>query len=197
MQRDNEGGDIAAHAGFDPELRIDWVSAAQFRDGLPGRLGLTFLPGKRGISTRYPGRVYTRDLDSDLIAMRNAGAHLLLLLVEDAELERWGDRRIVERGAACGVEVIRFPIPDGSPPASLAEMQAMLDAVRAGRGDGDVAVACMGGVGRTGTVAACALVEAGMDAAAAVATVRGVRHPQAVETTRQERFVAAFEASVR
>lgn len=193
----DQGEDIAAHAGFDPELRIDWISAADFADGLPGRLGLTFLPGKRGVSTRYPGRVYARDVDADLIAMRRAGARRLLLLVEDAELERWGNRHIVERGAACGVEVLRFPMPDGSPPASLAEVRAILDVIRAGRGVGDVAVACMGGVGRTGTVAACALVEAGMEASTAVARVRVVRHPKAVETSRQEQFVAAFEASVR
>jgi len=191
------GGDDAAHAGFGPDLRIDWVGADQFADGLPGRLGLTILPGKQGVSTRYPGRVYARDLDADLVAVREAGAHRLLLLVEDAELERWGDRRIVERGAARGVEVLRFPMPDGSPPASVEEMQTILDVVRAGRAVGDVAIACMGGVGRTGTVVACALVEAGMDAAAAIGKVRMVRHPQAVETTRQELFVAAFEESVR
>ncbi len=190
-------GDIAAHAGFDPVLRIDWVSAADFGDGLPGRFGLTFLPGKRGVSTRYPGRAYARDVDTDLIAMRRAGARRLLLLVEDAELERWGDRHIVERGVACGVEVLRFPIPDGSPPASVSEMRTILDSIREGRGVGDVAVACMGGVGRTGTVAACALVEAGMDASTAIAMVRSVRHPQAVETAGQEQFVAAFAASVR
>jgi len=193
----DDRGDDAAHAGFDSDLRIDWVSADQFTDGLPGRLGLTFLPGKQGVSTRYPGRIYSRDVDADLTAMREAGAHRLLLLVEDAELERWGDRRIVERGAACGVEVLRFPMPDGSPPASVAEMQTILDVVRAGRAVGDVAVACMGGVGRTGTVVACALVEAGMEASAAIDKVRIVRHPQAVETTRQERFVGAFEEFVR
>lgn len=192
-----DGGDDAAHAGFGPGLRIDWIGADQFADGLPGRLGLTFLPGKQGVSTRYPGRVYSRDLDADLVALREAGARRLLLLVEDAELEQWGNRRIVERGAACGVEVLRFPMPDGSPPSSVGAMQTILDVVRAGRAVGDVVVACMGGVGRTGTVAACALVETGMGASAAIGKVRIVRHPQAVETTRQERFVAAFEEFVR
>jgi protein-tyrosine phosphatase len=50
----------------------------------------------------------------------------------------------------------------------------------------------MGGVGRTGTVAACALVEGGMTADDAIATVRAVRHPTAVETVEQERFVRSF-----
>ena len=50
----------------------------------------------------------------------------------------------------------------------------------------------MGGVGRTGTVAACALVAAGWEADAAIARVREVRHPMAVETEAQERFVQTY-----
>lgn len=187
----------ADHAGFDPPLRIDWLTADRFEDGLPGRLGLTILPGKRGVSTRYPGRVYSRDLDNDLASLRGAGVRRLILLVEDAELQHWSDPRIVERGAKCAVEVLRYPMPDGHPPASVEEVRAILDAVRTGRATGDVAVACMGGVGRTGTVAACALVEAGLDPTTAIAAVREVRHPQAVETLRQERFVEAFAANPR
>ena len=59
------GGGNADHAGFDPELPIDWLEASQLGDALPGRLGLTILPGKRGTSFRYPGRVYRRDVDGD------------------------------------------------------------------------------------------------------------------------------------
>ena len=188
-------GGNADHAGFDPELRIDWLQPEQLRDDLRGRLGLTILPGKRGVSFRYPGRVYRRDLDEDLAMLRAAGVVRLILLVEDAELSRWSDPAIVERGAAAGVTVLRHPTPDGQPPASIDEMEAILEEVREGRRDGNVAVACMGGVGRTGTVAACALVQAGHAPDEAIATVRAVRHPTAVETADQERFVAAFAAA--
>ena len=34
-----------------------------------GRLGMTVLPGKHGASTRYPGRVYRRDLERDLAGL--------------------------------------------------------------------------------------------------------------------------------
>lgn len=185
-------GGNADHAGFDPELRIDWLRPDQLRDDLPGRLGLTILPGKRGVSFRYPGRVYRRDLDEDLAMLRAAGVGRLILLVEDAELSRWSDPAIVERGAAAGVTILRHPIADGQPPDSIGEMEAILAGIREGRQHANVAVACMGGVGRTGTVAACALVQAGHSAPEAIATVREVRHPSAVETADQERFVAAF-----
>jgi protein-tyrosine phosphatase len=181
---------------LDPPLRVDWIDADDLGAGLPGRLGLTFLPGKRGASTRYPGRVYRRELDRDLATLRDLGVHRLLLLVEDWELARWGDARIVERGAEHGVTVDRRPLVDGTAPASMAEMDEMLALLHDARARGDVAVACMGGVGRTGTVAACALVEAGWTSGSAVARVREVRHPTAVETAEQEAFVRAYERHV-
>lgn len=190
-------GRNADHAGFDPELRIDWLEPAQLGDELPGRLGLTILPGKQGVSYRYPGRVYRRDLDADLAMLRAAGVGRLILLVEDAELSRWSDPAIVERAAAAGVTVLRHPTPDGQPPASIGEMEQILAEVRHGRRDGNVAIACMGGVGRTGTVAACALVQAGHSPDEAIAMVRTVRHPSAVETTAQERFVTAFATAAQ
>ena len=176
----------------DRQLRVDWIPAEAFRDGRPGRVGLTFLPGKRGPSLRYPGVVYRRDLAADLATLAGQGTANLLLLVEDAELERWGDPAIVERGHAAGVHIERHPIPDMHPPASAETMDGLLAWIDRVRSDGDVAVACMGGVGRTGTIAACALVAAGWTAADAIAEVRRVRHPTAVETADQERFVVAY-----
>jgi protein-tyrosine phosphatase len=173
-------------------LRIDWLDAASLGDGRPGRLGLTFLPGKHGPSFRYPGRVYRRVLGDDLASLAAAGVRVLVLLVEDHELARWGDPDIVEIAAGHGVTVERRPLADGTAPASAAEMRSILDAIQRARDHGDVAVACMGGVGRTGTVAACALVDDGWDAAPAIAEVRRVRHPTAVETDEQVAFVEAY-----
>jgi len=176
----------------DPPPRIDWIPASDLADGRQGRIGMTVLPGKRGASLRYPGRIYRADLDLDLDALGRVGVGRLVLLVEDEELARWGDAAIAERAKGFGVEVCRFPVPDGLAPASTAEMDAILAAVTEARADGDVAVACMGGVGRTGTVAACALVAAGWQIATAIARVREVRHPWAVETEAQERFVQMY-----
>jgi protein-tyrosine phosphatase len=186
-------GGSADHAGFDPELPVDWLEPAQLGDGLPGRLGLTVLPGKHGAWFRYPGRDNERDPDADFALLRASGVRRLILLVDDAELRQWSDPQIVKRGVLGGVEVIRHPIPDGHAPASASEMGTILNEIREARASANVAVACMGGVGRTGTVAACALVEGGMNAAAAIATVRAVRHPTAVETAEQEAFVRSFE----
>ncbi len=179
-------------SGIDPPPRIDWLPASDLADGRPGRIGMTVLPGKRGPSVRYPGHVYRADLERDLAALSRAGIVRLILLVEDEELARWSDTELVERAAGFGLEVDRHPMPDGAPPASTAEMDEILRSVVEGRDSADVAVACMGGVGRTGTVAACALVAAGWEADAAIARVRELRHPMAVETEAQERFVQTY-----
>lgn len=180
---------------LDPPLRVDWLDGAHLGDGRAGRLGLTFLPGKHGPSFRYPGLVYRRELDRDVASLAEAGVGTLVLLVEDHELEQWGDPAIVDRAAEGGLTVRRWPMPDGSTPRDAAEMDAILADIAAAREHTDVAIACMGGVGRTGTVAACALVAAGWDPAAAIAEVRRVRHPTAVETAEQEAFVAAYAAT--
>lgn len=179
--------------GLDPPLRVDWLEPSDLRDGARGRLGLTFLPGKHGESVRYPGLVYRRELETDLSELASAGVRRLVLLVEDGELERWGDPGIVETSLAHGIAVDRRPMPDGSPPASIEEMDDILASIAEARTAGDVAVACMGGVGRTGVVAACALVAAGWSSRAAIERVRAVRHPEAVETPTQEAFVTAYE----
>jgi protein-tyrosine phosphatase len=184
---------VASAADWDDRpLRVDWLDSSSLRDGRPGRLGLTFLPGKHGASIRYPGRIYRRDLHDDLAALSAAGVRVLVLLVEDHELERWGDPGIVDIAAGHEVRIARWPMADGTAPATPAEMALILRSIEGARGEGDVAVACMGGVGRTGTVAACALVAAGWPAADAIGEVRRVRHPTAVETDEQVAFVGTF-----
>ena len=182
--------------GFDPPLRIDWLDAAEFGDARPGRLGMTFMPGKHGTSLRYPGRTYRRDLVRDLETLHASGVRHLVLLVEDHELARWGDPTIIDRGRDAGISIIRRPIPDGEAPTSADAMDALVGEIDAAREMADTAVACMGGVGRTGTVAACVLVSGGSSAADAIARVRAVRHPTAVETPGQVAFVQGYERHI-
>jgi protein-tyrosine phosphatase len=180
--------------GLDPPIHVDWLDPALLGDARPGRLGVTILPGKRGHSVRYPGLVYRRDARTDLDRLHGLGVELLVLLVEDDELERWGDPDLVDHAGAAGIRVRRLPIPDGDAPPSVGAVDEVLADVAAAREAGDVVVACMGGVGRSGTIAACALVAAGQSPDGAIAHLRAVRHPTAVETEQQVAFVAAYAA---
>lgn len=61
--------------------------------------------------------------------------------------------------------------------------------------DGRVEVACMGGVGRTGTVLACMTALDGLHPAAAIEHVRAAYDPAAVETAEQVGYVTRFTAA--
>ncbi len=158
-------------------------------------MGLTYLPGKRGESLRYAGRVYRRDLDADLAALRAAGVRRLVLLIEDHELARWGDPQLVEIAERVGIEVLRRPMPDGGVPDRPEAMDEIVERIDEERGrGGGVAVACLGGVGRTGTVAACVLVRSGYEPDDAIAKVRLTRNPYCVESPTQQQFVRDYAA---
>ena len=58
---------------------------------------------------------------------------------------------------------------------------------------GNVLLHCVGGLGRSGMVAASYLRSKGLPVHQALAEVRSVRSPRAIETREQEEFVARFE----
>jgi len=52
----------------------------------------------------------------------------------------------------------------------------------------------MGGLGRSGMIAACTLVDLGVSPTSAIASVRAARGPRALETSGQEELVGTFAA---
>jgi len=64
--------------------------------------------------------------------------------------------------------------------------------IRGASATGNVVLHCLGGLGRSGMVAACALVDAGLAPDDAIRLVREHRSPRAVETRTQEEFVHRF-----
>ncbi|MBL8698724.1 MAG: cyclin-dependent kinase inhibitor 3 family protein [Alphaproteobacteria bacterium] len=137
-----------------------------------------------------PGRP-PRDLAADLAAIRAWGAAMLVTLVQAEEFERYGVADFAAQVARSGLDWRRFPIPDMAPPdeAFAAAWRARGgDVVAALRAGSRVAMHCVGGLGRTGTVAARLLVVFGTEPEAAIARVRQVR-PGAIETAAQADFV--------
>ena len=139
-----------------------------------GRLGMTFLPGKR-----YVGSIsgpQWRDLDSDARSLREQDIDVLLLLVEDHELERCRASDIVDVLGSHGIEVVRLPIVDPMLPGDDAAFRgtviSLCDRVRDGVG---LAVACRAGLDRSGMVTACLLREAGLGSGEAIDRVHRAR----------------------
>ena len=163
---------------------------------LPGRMGLTIAPGKRG--TRLLGQgEWKRDLEPDLARLRSVfGTELLVSLMQGFEYEELGIADLDARASAHGIRVRRFPIPDMDTPdeADAPAFAALIDEVRSELASGrTVTVHCRGGLGRSGLVAACVLVRSGMAPDAAIAHVRAHRKG-AVETHGQEAYVRGYAA---
>ncbi|CAL9592247.1 hypothetical protein SUDANB121_05281 [Nocardiopsis dassonvillei] len=82
--------------------------------------------------------------------------------------------------------------PDFRLPADPAALAGELAGALERAADERVEFACLGGRGRTGTALSCLAVLDGVPPGEAVAYVREYYSPHAVETRRQERFVADF-----
>ena len=135
-----------------------------------------------------------RDLAQDLDLIAAWGASAVVTLVEPAELLMLKVPHLGEAVHAKGMTWHHLPIADYSVPDEGFERiwQTQGRELRARLCHGEnILLHCKGGLGRTGTVAACLLREAGIGAADAVAQVRLVR-PKTIETTQQERYVQAY-----
>jgi protein-tyrosine phosphatase/nicotinamidase-related amidase/aminoglycoside phosphotransferase (APT) family kinase protein len=166
-------------------LRVDWIESDLLG---AGRLGITLCPGRRDRG---------RDLGTDLAQLRSQGTTVLLCLLTDSELDWAGVPDLGPRAQTAGLTYRRFPVPDQGTPdtADLADLvQWCREALERGEA---VVVTCMGGLGRSGTIVACCLVDAGMSPDAAIAAVRTERGPRALETIAQENFVVTFASATR
>lgn len=156
-------------------LRVDFIDLSGTDLGAHGgRAGMTFLPGKRYLG--YYSGPHWRDLDSDAAHLREDGVDILLLLVEDHELDRCRANDVADVLPAHGVELIRHPLVDLEEPADdrayRERLARLAERVRAGE---TLAIACRGGLDRSGMTSACLLREAGLDAATAIDRVHHAR----------------------
>jgi protein-tyrosine phosphatase/nicotinamidase-related amidase len=164
------------------QLRVDWLDSGPG----PGKVGLTLLPGRRDLG---------RDLDWDLAALQEEQVARVVCLVPSDELASYGAGDLLRQYAARGLRVHHSPIVDQGL-SSLDEMRATVRFIQDGVAAGEnVVVHCVGGLGRSGITAACWLVAEGLPATAAIAEVRRIRSPRAVETDAQAEFVAAYQGS--
>jgi ADP-ribosyl-[dinitrogen reductase] hydrolase len=157
--------------------------------GIAGTIGLTLCPGKKDWAGGW-----NRDLDTDLVAIRDWGAEIVVTLIENREFLLLDVADLPDATARQGMKWVHLPIRDVSVPDDCFEVQwrtagAELRSVL--RRGGSVLVHCRGGLGRAGTIAARLLVELGMAPEAAIKAVRNARSPQAIETRDQEAHVLA------
>lgn len=169
-------------------LRIDAVSAPG-----GGLIGMTFCPGK--VQPYGFTGAWDRDLGLDLDAIRDWGAAAVVTLVEAWELDRYRVPRLGAEVRARGMEWFHLPIVDGDTPrapfddAWPAAGPVLRAHLQAGR---RIVLHCLGGLGRTGTVAALLLAELGEAPEAAIRAIRQAR-PGALETAGQVAYARTVQ----
>ena len=165
-----------------PPLPLMAQMAMQAAPESLGPRGFTWVvPGKLA-GTPMPGAVF--DIDYDLAALKAVGVTCLITLTE-------GDLA-QEPLARHGLKNLHLPIRDREPP-TVPQITMLLIRMEALLKKGEVlAVHCLAGIGRTGTILAAWLVSNGLTAQEALRRVRRIE-PKFVQTTEQEEFLQQFE----
>ena len=173
---------IRAHLRSEKTLRIDFIrSVPGFSGRFPGRLGITMLPGRRDRG---------RDLAEDIAEIRKSGVTCVVCMLSGDEFEAFGVGNLKSAYADAGFDVLYFPVLDQKVPAKRNALKA-IDWIAARLTEGrTVLVHCVGGLGRSGMLAASFLaLRCGIAPDDAIELVRESRSPRAVETKDQIAFV--------
>lgn len=139
-------------------------------------------PGKLALAARPRGGDWLQD---EMAAWAAAGVGTVLsLLTPDEEVSLSLSEEAAE-AAAHHMRFTSFPIEDRQVPTSPSELAKLLERLDAELQSGrNVVVHCRQGVGRSGLVGACLMVNRGIDARSAIdriTTARGVPVPETAE----------------
>jgi ADP-ribosyl-[dinitrogen reductase] hydrolase len=170
-------------------LRIDEINIPSCR----GRIGMTFCPGKK--QPDADSGTWDRDLETDLHAIKAWGASILISLMEKHEFAELKVVDLSMYAARNGLEWIHLSIQDGSIPSASTEnaWRGIVKGLKPRMMKGEnVVFHCKGGLGRTGTMAACLLKELGIEGNDAIRMVREAR-PGTIENSQQEDYVLNYQ----
>ena len=161
--------------------------------GLTGRLGLTGAPGRWRPGLDSASDDLVRD---DLLRLRDYyGARVLVTLLEEFEMKRLAIPELLPMARKVRLRSLWFPVPDVSVPSDLKATAVLVNRIVTHLSRGDtIVVHCRGGLGRSGTIAACCLVALGRAPRDAIRAVRAARQG-AIEVQAQEDFVYRFASS--
>ena len=134
------------------------------------------VPGKL-MAGEYPGSYYPANSRKRVTALIKSGIRMVIDLTQPGDSDHPYADLLAEEAEMYGVEIKRwnFPVADfGTPPAGL--MTRILTQIETEIAQGHpVYVHCLAGIGRTGTVVGCYLVNQGFSGEEALAEIANLR----------------------
>ena len=142
----------------------------KFTDSTPPLDRVYWVEPQRVLAGAYAGKPDVAQSRERLQGLFDMGIRTIINLMEFDETNQFGDPfvsyepifRKIAGAAGQEVEVLRFPIKDNNIPSKIL-MKSILAAIEASlEADKPVYIHCMGGIGRTGTVVSCWLLQRGL-----------------------------------
>ena len=162
-------------------LRIDYIDEKYTKKG---KIGLTILPGRKDNS---------RLMEEDVQTLKDEGISHVISLITSEESIRYGVEALITEYDNAGFITKTFPIIDQGV-SSFEETNELIYWIDENLEKGaNILIHCVGGLGRTGLVSACYLVNQGMSAQDAIDEIRSVRSKRAIESESQELFVYKYK----
>lgn len=170
---------------FRQPLQVDWLKL--------GAAPLLHTAGRVAISV-CPGRPEMgQGLEADVARLQALHIEVVLSLAEEAERSLYGAAGLGAALSAAGIRHLEYPLIDGLPPGDLGEARSVCMQILGQLGEGhNVLIHCIGGWGRSGTLAAALLCHEGHSPRRAIELVRRARSPRCIETMAQEVFVHKY-----
>lgn len=152
-----------------------------YQDQPQPQIGLTILPGRRD---------WSRDLQQDLDVITGQEIKAVLTLVTLDELRDFGVPDLLEQYRARGLDSLHLPVMDQSVPTPD-QLRTALHWMDSHLQQGHkILIHCVGGIGRSGTIAAAWLKKnRGLSPAQAINTVRRYRSVRCLENPTQEKYI--------
>ena len=156
-----------------------------------GKIFLTCFPGRNGDKISFEEDIFLEEL----LNFSSQNCSTIVTLVEDKEIENLCDKKNFVRSIyAKNLKWIHMPIEDLKAPDrpfnekwETTKVLLKNDLIE-GK---NIVIHCMGGKGRSGTIAAILLIEFGEDNKKAIEIVREKRKG-AIETEEQEKFILNY-----
>lgn len=162
------------------ELRIDWIQCNE----TIGKLGLTILPGRQDRN---------RSLDDDIKIFKKEKVNTIYCLAEQWELDDFGVADLIFKYHQSSLEAFHTPAVDQKTLTQGETHRLIIDIHGTLMQNKNVVVHCIGGLGRSGTLAACYLKQQGYTSEEAIVQIRKDRSPRSIENVDQENFINDYE----